>query len=337
MENPTEFLEEYGITPEAWALANASIEELRAIEEDYKARLPDLKISAEYFANTLQSINSVHSVRWRTKDPKHLICKIVRKKVSKSEKYLSINQGNYREIITDLIGIRAIHLFKDDLIEIDREVRKKWDIRETPAIYIREGDQNCPNIIEPFERKVHQAGYRSAHYLVESKPTRETVVAELQVRTIFEEGWSEIDHTLRYPDHSNDQDIQSILTLFNRIAGSADEIASFTLRLRQSIASSKASIENYQKDANKYKNERDASFSKIESLLQELDKHKSKGNHQQELIEQLRQELASMQNRDTAITPVVQIASTPAANQSDAGKILAALAAIALLASKKNG
>ena len=334
MENQDNFIEEYGIDPEVWVSASASIEELRAIEEDYKARLPDLKISAEYFANTLQSINSVHSVRWRTKDPKHLIRKIVRKKASKVEKYLSINCKNYRETITDLIGIRAIHLFKEDLIEIDREVRKKWDIRETPTIYVREGDQNCPNIIEPFERKVHQAGYRSAHYLVESKPTKETVVAELQVRTIFEEGWSEIDHTLRYPDHSNDQDIQSILTLFNRIAGSADEIASFSLRLRQSIASSKTSIENYQKDAEQYKSERDASFNKIESLLKELDNHKSKGNHQQDLIDQLRQEMKSMQKRDTAIDPVVQIKSTPAANQSDAGKIIATLAAMAWLASK---
>lgn len=334
MEKQEKFLNEYGIEPEVWASSNSSVEELQAIEEDYKARLPEFKISAEYFANTLQSINSVHSVRWRTKDPKHLIRKIIRKRAGKIQKYIDLNKDNYREVITDLIGIRAIHLFKDDLIDIDREVRQKWEIRESPTIYIREGDQNCPNIIQPFERKVHQAGYRSAHYLVESKPTKETVVAELQVRTIFEEGWSEIDHTLRYPDHSNDQDIQSILTLFNRIAGSADEIASFTLRLRQSIESSKTTIQNYQRDAEQYKNERDSSFNKIENLLQDLDKHKSKGNHQQNLIDELRKEMTSMQQRDSTLSPVAQVSSTPALNQSDAGKIIAALAAFALFASK---
>lgn len=328
------FMNEYGIDPEVWAASTSSIEELEAIAEDYKARQPELKISAEYFANTLQSIQSVHSVRWRTKDLKHLIRKIVRKRAEKVQKYLDLDKNNYREVVTDLIGIRAIHLFKDDLIEIDREVRQKWEIRETPTIYIREGDQNCPDITQPHERKVHTAGYRSAHYLVESKPTKESVVAELQVRTIFEEGWSEIDHTLRYPDHSSDQDLQSVLTLFNRIAGSADEIASFSLRLKQSIETTKVTIEKYQRESEQYKNERDSSFSKIESLLQELDKHKSKGNSQQNLIDELRKEMVSMQQRDSALTPVVQVASSPTTNQSDAGKIIAALAAIAFLASK---
>lgn len=328
------FITEYQIDPNIWEASNSSIDELLAIAEDYKLRLPDLKISAEYFANAIQSIPCVHSVRWRTKDLKHLIRKIVRKRADKVEKYLSINNQNYQEVVNDLIGVRAIHLFKDDLIEIDQEVRLKWEIRETPTIYIRAGDQNCPSIEQPHEQKVHKDGYRSAHYVIESKPTKETVIAELQVRTIFEEGWSEIDHSLRYPDHSDDRDLQSVLTLFNRIAGSADEIASFTLRLKQSIESTNETLATYRTEAEQYKNERDTSYKKIECLLQDLNSHKTKGCEQQQLIEKLRTEMNSMREMDSALVQVSQADTSPKNNQSQAGTVLAALAALALLTSK---
>lgn len=334
MKKTENFVAEYQIDPNVWEASNSSVDELLAIAEDYKARLPDLKISAEYFANALQSIPCVHSVRWRTKDLKHLIRKIVRKRADKVEKYILINNKNYQDVVSDLIGVRAIHLFKEDLIEIDREVQLKWEIRETPTIYIREGDQNCPSIEHPYEQKVHKAGYRSAHYVIESKPTKETVIAELQVRTIFEEGWSEIDHSLRYPDHSDDRDLQSVLTLFNRIAGSADEIASFTLRLKQSIESTKATLTTYRAEAEQYKNERDTSYEKIESLLQDLNNHKSKGDEQQQLIEKLRKEMYSMRERDSALVQVSQADSSSRNDQSQAGKLLAAIAALALLTSK---
>lgn len=334
MNKTEQFIAEYQIAKEIWEASNSSIEELHAIAENYRARLPNLKISAEYFANALQSISSVHSVRWRTKDVQHLIRKIVRKRAEKVEKYLSISRENYQEVVGDLIGVRAIHLFKDDLIEIDREVRLRWEIRETPTIYIREGDQNCPSIEQPYNQKVHKAGYRSAHYIIESKPTKETVVAELQVRTIFEEGWSEIDHTLRYPDHSDDRDLQSVLTLFNRIAGSADEIASFTLRIKKSIETTQETLKTYRVEAEQYKNERDTSYQKIENLFQELNSHKSKGDEQQKLIEKLREELLYLRDRDSAIESISQGKKMQTETQSEVAKALALLAGLAFLTSK---
>lgn len=338
MDNVNQFISEYEIPEELRGISKSSIDDLQAIAEDYKARVSELKISAEYFANALQAIPCVHSVRWRTKDVKHLIRKIVRKKAENSEKYISINKENYQIVVNDLIGIRAIHLFKDDLIEIDKEVRLKWQIRETPTIYIREGDENCPNVEQPYEQKVHKAGYRSAHYIIESNPTKETVTAELQVRTIFEEGWSEIDHTLRYPDHSDDRDLHSVLTLFNRIAGSADEIASFTLRLRQSLESTKSTLAAYKTESTQYKHERDASYEKIDNLLQELNKHKTKDAEKQQLLERLREEMSAMREKESNLVPLSTDYLSPTKNHnnknSDAGKLLAAIAALALLTSK---
>ena len=46
------------------------------------------------------------------------------------------------------------------------------------------------------------------------------------MRTIFEEGYGEIDHQLRY-SHSEIPEVLALnLLLFNRIAGSSDEMAS---------------------------------------------------------------------------------------------------------------
>ena len=64
------------------------------------------------------------------------------------------------------------------------------------------------------------------HYLVEFYPTSQKVIAEIQVRTIFEEGYGEIDHRLRYSHNEIPEILQSNLLLFNRIVGSADEMAS---------------------------------------------------------------------------------------------------------------
>jgi hypothetical protein len=67
----------------------------------------------------------------------------------------------------------------------------------------------------------------SVHYLILSRPAKAIHVTELQVRTVFEEGWSEIDHQVRYPRVNDDPLLAQFITIFNRLAGSADEMGSF--------------------------------------------------------------------------------------------------------------
>ena len=57
----------------------------------------------------------------------------------------------------------------------------------------------------------HHFGYRSVHYLLKSLPGKRVHIAELQVRTLFEEGWSEIDHQVRYPRLSRDPRLEAFL------------------------------------------------------------------------------------------------------------------------------
>jgi len=53
----------------------------------------------------------VHSVKYRIKEPEGLIAKIIKKKLEEPNR--EITSQNYFHQITDLIGVRALHLFKD--------------------------------------------------------------------------------------------------------------------------------------------------------------------------------------------------------------------------------
>lgn len=202
------FLENNRITHEDWEKAAIEFDDLKAIALDHAAKVTSLDDAASYLAKILQKCPQVHSVRWRVKNPEHLIEKIVRKRVLGSEKYLTINTENYTEIITDLIGVRVLHLFKYEWVNIQEHILAHWKTEEAPIAYIRSGDEG--EIIESYkanscEVKNHPVGYRSIHYVISTQPTLKKVFSEIQVRTIFEEGWSEIDHKIRYPNFSNNE------------------------------------------------------------------------------------------------------------------------------------
>ena len=214
-------------------------EELEQIYYDYCSILPYLEKEAEHVTSKLMDAKTVHSVRRRVKKPDHLIEKIIRK----GKKYvdLGICLENYKEIVTDMIGIRVLHLFKDDWTDIHDDILRYWEPKETPQVNIRTGDGNLDELqntvyekgCEIVERK---HGYRSVHYLIGTPLSRnEEVLIEIQVRTVFEEAWSEIDHLMRYPYDTDNPLLNEYLAIFNRIAGSADEMGSFIKKLKRQI------------------------------------------------------------------------------------------------------
>lgn len=207
-------------------------EDLQKIYYHYIDIESDLYNAGHYLSEKLKKSPLSHIVHYRTKNPIHLMDKVVRKR---AEKGIDINQDNYLQEITDLIGIRVIHLYKEDWLEIHKYISEVWTPYETPTAIIREGDKSDQYKEHGCEIKESEAGYRSVHYLLETKPFNQIFIAEVQVRTIFEEAWSEIDHDIRYPVHTDNALINAYLVNFNRIAGSADEMSSFLKDLRNHI------------------------------------------------------------------------------------------------------
>lgn len=225
-----DFLIRNNISDQQWELSGCEWENLLSIGRDHEENFERLRESAEFFAKVIQKFKRVHSVRWRVKDTEHLLEKIVRKRADGAEKYLKISSDNYFDIVTDLVGIRALHLFKEDCFDIDLEIKRCLIPVDNPIAYIRAGDQD--GLLSRFREhgfdiETHPAGYRSIHYIFSSQPLHRKVISEVQVRTIFEEGRSEIDHNVRYPNFSNDELVNYFLKIFNRMAGSADEMGGF--------------------------------------------------------------------------------------------------------------
>ena len=229
MINQEEFFQKYPSISRVDFLNSSMIwEDLVAIYYDFKSSLEEFNHQAEFIFKKIIAFKHVHSCKFRVKDPEHLIEKIIRKNLISEDQ---INLNNYRDKLHDLIGLRAIHLYKEDWENIDTQIKKRWGDRlhGKPVANIREGDNN--EFIKLFEQtggqiKKHQYGYRSIHYILTFEgDNQHKFYAELQVRTIFEEGWSEIDHDIRYPYQQENPLYKEYLGILNRLAGASDEMA----------------------------------------------------------------------------------------------------------------
>jgi hypothetical protein len=134
-----------------------------------------------------------------------------------------------------LVGIRALHLFKEDWSAVHNYIRSTWDLAEKPIAYVRAGDSE--KILEYYRQndctvREHGHGYRSVHYLIESRPDRETYTIEIQARTVFEEGWGEIDHVISYPYDQENELLVRLSSILNRLAANADELGSYMRYLK---------------------------------------------------------------------------------------------------------
>lgn len=213
-------IEEFEKLPVKW-------DDLLLIYDDYKKSEDDFKQQAQLLFQKIITFRHVHSCKFRVKDPEHLIEKIIRKALKGGD---LITIDNYREKLHDLIGLRAIHLYKEDWESLNSQIKDKWghSFVGQPVANIREGDS--AEFVSQFESsggliKKHQFGYRSIHYILTVPYDGKNYYAELQVRTIFEEGWSEIDHDIRYPYNEDNPLYQNYLGILNRLAGASDEMA----------------------------------------------------------------------------------------------------------------
>ncbi|MBW2003640.1 MAG: GTP pyrophosphokinase [Deltaproteobacteria bacterium] len=232
-----DFLEKYGIDENDLTKAGLDWDELMSIKEDHLNSRDRLAAAAGYVAERLNTIGQVHTIKTRIKDPDHLIEKIIRKKREGST--MTIDLKTYSRMITDLVGVRALHLFKEDWHVIHDFIVHTWDLQKRPVANICEGDHE--EFINRYKEKGcmihrHPFGYRSVHYLVVFSPSRsESTMVEIQVRTILEEAWSEIDHLIRYPYGNGKKVLSPYLLFLNRLLGNADEMGSFIKLLNNNV------------------------------------------------------------------------------------------------------
>lgn len=114
---------------------------------------------------------------------------------------------------------------RDRIQDFDGDSRHYY-IAERPKVYRRNGDSR---IYDEDLIEIRSDGiYRSLHYIIKYKG----YYVEIQGRTLFEEGWSEIDHDIVYPYFKDDEMLKDFSTLLNRLSGMADEMSSYFRRMK---------------------------------------------------------------------------------------------------------
>ncbi|GHT32772.1 hypothetical protein AGMMS49574_17070 [Bacteroidia bacterium] len=144
----------------------------------------------------------IHSVKTRLKDPEHVKDKIIRK-LEKDE--IIITEDNLFKEVTDLIGIRILHLHQEQFSKIHASIlsyinQGDWALVEAPKAYTWDPEYQSLYRNLGIEPEIKETYYTSVHYVV--KPNNNNpnpICCEIQVRTLFEEIWGEIDHTINYP------------------------------------------------------------------------------------------------------------------------------------------
>ena len=228
-----QFFEKYNVDEEQFSRLRITWDELMRIYEDYTSRIHEYEAAASNIAECLNSEKSIHSVKYRVKDNEHLVEKIIRKMTR--DRSLVVTFDNYREEIRDLIGLRALHLFKENWITIHNFLADRWEFFTIPKANYKRGDPE--QYLEMYKMRglslyEHRHGYRSVHYHLIVKPGRALQLAEVQVRTIFEEAWSEIDHHFRYSADRSGPSAEAYLGVLNNITSNADALASYINKIQ---------------------------------------------------------------------------------------------------------
>ncbi len=192
-----------------------------------------------------ENIN-IHNVSSRVKDESSLVKKIEKK----GHKYNSIND------ITDLIGIRIITYFEDDVDKIAKIIEKEFKI-------------DIDNSIDKRKKDYDKFGYQSLHYIISISSDRSNLPeykkykhlkAEIQIRSVLQHAWAEMEHDIGYK--SKEAIPEQVKRNFSRIAAFLEAADIDFIRIRDQL-------ENYRKELpEKIENEPDNTFIDQDSLIE---------------------------------------------------------------------
>lgn len=165
-----------------------------------------------YFSKTIENILNV------LKDKIHLMSQPTYKSRVKSFEsyYKKILRQKPKEAVetnsfvylTDMMGIRMICAFLEDINIAVEQIKKLFDVQEVE--------------IKGAEKKFSEFGYESVHVLIkipeicrpdfagdfkDLKPIMDDIVCEIQIRTILQDAWAEVEHELIYKTEFNPFDI----------------------------------------------------------------------------------------------------------------------------------
>jgi putative GTP pyrophosphokinase len=176
----------------------------------------------------------IHSFKSRMKDKAHLRDKIRRKSADGKK----ISPENFFQTFTDLGGVRILHLFQSDFSKIhsvitQRIEEKEWHLHENPIANTWDPEAEKFFRRLGLEVKIRDTFYTSVHYVIKPRQDSDKVFCEIQVRTLFEEIWGEVDHMINYPHSTENIALREQLMVLSKITGAGIRLLESIDRVRQ--------------------------------------------------------------------------------------------------------
>lgn len=173
----------------------------------------------------------VHSLKWNTKSLPSLKKKLIEKfeKFKLKRKSFNITKENLFLKINDLARFRILHLHTDQFQRINRLLIKlfadeRYRIIEGPTA--RVWDDEYRKYYRDIKIKTINSGesfYTSIHYIINTqRQTKFTV--EIQVRTLAEELWGEVDHKINYKHKTKKLACSEQLKVLARVTSSCTRL-----------------------------------------------------------------------------------------------------------------
>lgn len=170
-----------------------------------------------YFQNDPKLAPYIHFIKYRVKDAEHLRGKLIRK----AQKGVAVNGENLFDAITDLAGIRIIHLHTTQMEVIHQAILSI--LEEQQLNLVEEPNANCWDVeyeeifkaygIKPRSRS---SMYTTVHYVIRANQ-KTNVSCEVQIRTLMDEVWGEVSHRVNYPEESPNLNCQDQLKVLARL------------------------------------------------------------------------------------------------------------------------
>jgi putative GTP pyrophosphokinase len=224
--------------PKLPALPAATTKVIADAVTEYEKKREDFEADADNLQNRLRANaklkSLIHSLKWRTKDPTHLADSLERKarKAIEAGESFDTTAENVFTRLPDLAGVRLLHLHMRQMEEIHPLVMGVLEEEGYVVVGRPEAKTWDPEYQVMFEAftgklklKVEQkeSFYTSVHYVVrQNSKTRRQL--ELQVRTLAEEIWGEVSHSINYPHESGSIECKEQLKALARLVSGCSRL-----------------------------------------------------------------------------------------------------------------
>ena len=196
------------------------------------------KIKKFFESRKLKS--DVHSIRFRLKDIDHILSKVERKNIEDDakdpeERKGHIDHENIFTRITDIAGVRILHLHFSQFKNIHNALMQKIDegefvLVEDPKAYTWDPDSQAYFQTEcRITPEIKSSYYTSIHYVLKPN-TNSKAICEVQIRTLLEEVWGEVDHAMNYPIEHPDPYCKEEIKHLARLIGTGTHMADSIMR-----------------------------------------------------------------------------------------------------------